>query len=99
MAFTANSFQDLKFLIPQNYQKDDPHPPKFLVFFDKIRDAEDAWAKLQACLPPSECHWLVYFHSTMTQAYRLEQIEALKNGDIWGIFCTDACGMVSLRIQ
>jgi superfamily II DNA helicase RecQ len=36
MTFAANSFKDLNFLVPQNYQKDDPHPPKFLVFFDKI---------------------------------------------------------------
>ena len=95
MGFAANSFQDLKFLIPQNYQKDDPRPPKFLVFFNKIKDMEDAWAKLWACLPPSEHHRLVYFHLMMTQAYWVEEIEALKNGDIWGIFCMDACGMVS----
>ena len=39
----------------------------------------------------------LYFHSMMTQNYRLKQVEALKSDDIWGIFCTDhdACGMVS----
>ena len=34
----AKSFQDLNFLIPKDWKDGDPHPPKFILFFDNIKE-------------------------------------------------------------
>lgn len=34
----------------------------------------------------------------MTQYFREDQVEAMKTGDVWGLCCTDAFGMVGLPL-
>ena len=91
---TASSFQDLAFLIPQSYQESDPPILPFLVFFDNTKEAEWACKYLQTLLPQSLWHKIRWFHLTMTQYFREDQVEAMKRGDVWGLCCTDAFGMV-----
>ena len=95
----ASSFQDLAFLIPQNYQEGDPPIPPFLVFFDNTKEAERACKYLRTLLPRSQWHKTRWFHSTMTQYFREDQVEAMKTGDVWGLCCTDAFGMVGLPLM
>jgi superfamily II DNA helicase RecQ len=78
----ASSFQDLGFLIPQNFQEGDPPIPPFLVFFDNTKEAERACKYLQTLLPRSLSQKIQWFHSTMTQYFREEQVEAMKAGDV-----------------
>ena len=37
---------------------------------------------------------VVWFHSGMSMQYKEETMEKLQKGEIWGIVCTDAAGMV-----
>jgi ATP-dependent DNA helicase RecQ len=92
----ASSFQDLAFLIPPNYQEGDPPILPFLVFFDDTKEAERACKYLCTLLPRSLWHKIRWFHSTMTHHFREAQVEAVKAGDVWGLCCTDAFGMVGL---
>ena len=94
LVFNANCYKDLAFLIPKD-QKEGDAPPKFLIFFDKKKDAETACKFVHTLLPENEQGKLKYFHSTMTGRYHEEILDDLEDSDVWGIFCTDACGMVS----
>lgn len=95
LAFSAKSFNDLAFLIPTDFAEGDPALVPFLVFFDNTKECERGCKYLQSLLPPSLRHKLKWFHSTMTQQFRDAQAEAMKKGDVWGLCCTDAFGMVS----
>ena len=53
LTFTAKSFQDLCFLVPDNFEDGDPPPDKFLIFFDDRKEAERACKYLRARFPPS----------------------------------------------
>jgi ATP-dependent DNA helicase RecQ len=52
LVFPANSFQDLAFIISDNFKEGDP-PPKFLIFFDNTKEAERVAKYLQCHLPLS----------------------------------------------
>jgi ATP-dependent DNA helicase RecQ len=94
LVFPANSYQDLRFLIPEHLKEGDA-PLKFLVFFDRTKDTEAACRFVRTLLPENERGKLKYFHATMTGEYREKTLDGLQDSDVWGIFCTDACGMVS----
>ncbi|KAF8168693.1 P-loop containing nucleoside triphosphate hydrolase protein [Pholiota molesta] len=93
LTFPANSFRDLAFLIPDGFCEGDPPIPRFLVFFDNTKEAEKAITYLRTRLPASLSKKVLWFHSTMTQQYREEQVEAMRQGSVWGLCCTDAFGM------
>ena len=95
LTFPANSFKDLSFLISDG----DSPVAKFLVFFDNTKETEAACHYLRLLLPPSDRDRIKYFHSTMTQAYRECELEAMRNSETWGLCCTDAFGMVSSELQ
>ncbi|KAF8638165.1 hypothetical protein AX16_010566 [Volvariella volvacea WC 439] len=40
-------------------------------------------------------HWdkVMWFNSLMTDAYKEEMAERLRNGELWGLFMTDSFGM------
>lgn len=91
----VHSFHDLTFLIPDNFKVGDPAPPKFLVFFDKKKTAEDFVQYLRQRLPPElrdKVHW---FHSTMTDNYRDDKFKSFKDDNLFGLACSDVFGMVS----
>ncbi|KAI0639543.1 P-loop containing nucleoside triphosphate hydrolase protein [Trametes polyzona] len=93
MEFAANSFHDLDFLIPEDFGHDDTPPPKFLIFFDSIREAEAAVAHLRSRLPEDLRHKVAYFHSIMTAEYREDEFAALMHGERYGLCVTDSFGM------
>jgi superfamily II DNA helicase RecQ len=92
----ASSYEDLSFLIPYNWQESMDKPKKFLVFFDNIKEAEAAVHFFQQRLMTEHHSRIAWFHSTMSQEYREAKVREFREGDIWGMFCTDAFGLVSV---
>ena len=99
LAFPANSFCDLDFLIPdKNFDgkfNGNTIPDKFLVFFDLKKDAERACKYLRKQLPHHLRIRLKWFHADLTQQGQENICEQMRNDEVWGFFCTDAFGMVS----
>ncbi|KAI0040176.1 P-loop containing nucleoside triphosphate hydrolase protein, partial [Auriscalpium vulgare] len=89
--YAQSGFQDLAFLV-QNWTPEKP-PPKFLVFFDSMKEAELATLYLQSLLPPEHKTKVEWFHSVMTSDYRSEETERLQRGEVWGFCTTDSFGM------
>src|SRR5260221_3355098 len=50
---------------------------------------------LQSHLPRPACHHIVWYHSGMSDMFKKEAVEAYEAGELLGLCCTDACGMVS----
>ena len=94
LTFTAKSFQDLNFLIPDNFEEGDPPPDKFLIFFDDHKEAERACKYLRAQFPQSLWDKIRWFHSVITDKTRQDDVEAMRKGETWGFCCTDLFGMV-----
>ncbi|KAH9833827.1 P-loop containing nucleoside triphosphate hydrolase protein [Rhodofomes roseus] len=94
MVHAASSFKDLEFLIPDGFAEGDPPPPRFLVFCNSIKETEAACKYLRSRLPAHlRLSKIKYFHASMTSHYRMDEYEALKNGDTFGLCVTDAFGM------
>ncbi|KZP14844.1 P-loop containing nucleoside triphosphate hydrolase protein [Athelia psychrophila] len=96
MLYPAKSYLDLAFLIPEK-----PPPggwsnwlmPKFVIFFDNISDSMGAAKFLRARLPPELQHMVKWFNANMSAEFREVEGLKLKDGDIWGLCCTDSFGM------
>ncbi|EMD32167.1 hypothetical protein CERSUDRAFT_21294, partial [Gelatoporia subvermispora B] len=93
MRFSASSYKDLDFLIPNNFKDGDPRPPKFLIFFNSIKESEAATRYLRSRLPEHMRNKVKYFHSIMSDAYCDDEFEALKTGKSFGLCVTDSFGM------
>ncbi|KIL55528.1 hypothetical protein M378DRAFT_188664 [Amanita muscaria Koide BX008] len=97
LSFPANSFRDLEFLVPrlpEGYQPGDEFTVrKFVVFFDSVREAEDAAKHLMCLLPVHLQHKIAWFHSVMTPTFRKDVTGAFRDSDLWGLCATDAFGM------
>ena len=91
---TASSFRDLSFLLPADKDFDEEPPPKFMVFFDSKTDCQKAVDFLQGRLPKKDIDKVVWFHSGMSDDFRFDALQDLKDGKILGMCCTDAAGMV-----
>ncbi|KAI0038956.1 P-loop containing nucleoside triphosphate hydrolase protein, partial [Auriscalpium vulgare] len=89
-----NSFEDLAFVLPDEVEVGPRNaPPKFLIFFDDISESVRAAKFLRRRLPAEYRNKIKWFNADMTDAYREEQLDALRNGSIWGLCCTDSFGM------
>lgn len=95
LAYPASSYNDLNFLIPFNWNEEMHVPSKFLVFFDNIKEVQMAIKHMRSRLNRRYHDRIDWFHSTMTQSYQEKAVERLRSGEVWGLFCTDAFGMVS----
>jgi superfamily II DNA/RNA helicase len=93
MRFSAKSMLDLDRVF-----KIDPSipPPKFMIFTNKQKECEQVAKKYQDELPPKHWDKIIWFHSEMSKEFKEAAMEKLRKGEIWGIVCTDAAGMVSL---
>ncbi|KAF4569523.1 hypothetical protein EYR36_009316 [Pleurotus pulmonarius] len=91
--YALTSYHDLAFVIKDNFKVGDPAPPKFVIFFDSMRETEDAVHYLQSRLPKEYRDRVRWFHATMTSEYRVDEYEAFRQGDVWGLCVTDAFGM------
>jgi superfamily II DNA helicase RecQ len=71
-----------------------PPPPLFMVFCNDRRETERLCQYARLHTPAELTDKLVWFHSGMSTRFRTDTIERLRQREIWGIFCTDAAGMV-----
>jgi superfamily II DNA/RNA helicase len=73
-------------------------PPPFMVFVNRRKESEEGceheWNNGLNHYLKTEVVW---FHSGMSPCFRADKIENIKKGRIWGILCTDAAGMVSIK--
>jgi superfamily II DNA/RNA helicase len=69
-----------------------------MVFVNKQKESEEGCEQEWNNAPN---HYLktkvVWFHSGMSPHFQADKIEDLKEGQIWGILCTDTAGMVSIK--
>jgi superfamily II DNA helicase RecQ len=93
MRFSTKSMLDLDRVF-----KIDPSipPPKFMIFTNKRKECEQVAKKYQDELPPEHWDKIIWFHSGMSKEFKEAAMEKLRKGEIWGIVCTNAAGMVSL---
>ncbi|KAI0681881.1 P-loop containing nucleoside triphosphate hydrolase protein [Cytidiella melzeri] len=74
-----DSFEDLRFLIPNGWKPGD-RLPKFLMFFDNITE--------------SHHHLIKWFNADMTPTFRDLATKQFKDGTaLYGLFCTDSFGL------
>ena len=93
MVHPAKSYLDLAFLIPVD-PKPGWRPPKFLIFFDDIAESIAVANFLRKRLPPAFRHMIKWFNSDMSAEFRDAESMKLKEGETWGLCCTDSFGMV-----
>lgn len=99
MKHAQNSYKDLAFLIPEGWTPRDPLPlGKFLIFFDSKAESVAAAEYLRGRLAIGDRHLIKWFNADMSSQYRVDEADALKEGQIWGLACTDSFGMVSFRM-
>lgn len=96
MKYPASSFQDLCNTLNLGSGR---KLPKFMVFMNKRREAELAVKELWKDLPNRPMDRVVWFHSGMSAEFREDRIQRLKDGELWGLICTDAVGMVSVQLH
>ncbi len=103
MTHTLCSHFDLAFLLPVTSESNlldtdwkRRNVPQFLVYCNSRADTVSMALFLCSRLPPSANAWshVVWFHSGMTSGFKKGIIRRYEAEDIWGICCTDACGMV-----
>ncbi len=93
MKYPMSSFLDLRHALNLGGGK----PPKFMVFVNRRREGKLAIEELWKDLPVEAKEKVVWFHSGMSTEFREDRIKKLKEGQIWGMVCTDAAGMVSYK--
>lgn len=93
LIFPLKGFQDLRFLIPGDFTEGD-NVDSFIVFFDSKQDAEAACKAMRKDLPRGSYRKLQWFHSDISQEEREVLCEKMRAGEIFGLFSTDAFGMV-----
>ncbi|KZV63589.1 P-loop containing nucleoside triphosphate hydrolase protein [Peniophora sp. CONT] len=92
--YALNSFDDLAFLVSDK-SSDAPQerPPKFCIFFDSISTSIKAARYLKRRVQPAFRSKIKWFNSDMTDAYKRTTLQQFKDGEIWGLCCTDSFGM------
>ncbi|KIJ11128.1 hypothetical protein PAXINDRAFT_15948 [Paxillus involutus ATCC 200175] len=90
MKFPCNSMHDLTRVMDL---RGGLRPEKFMLFTNSRGSAESACNHLCTDLPPHLQDKIIWFHSRMTMEFWIEAIGKLRQGEIWGICCTDAAGM------
>ncbi|OSD04072.1 P-loop containing nucleoside triphosphate hydrolase protein [Trametes coccinea BRFM310] len=93
MQHAASTFMDLvDILLPPRWKPGD-RIPKFLAFFDNIKESHQAADVLQAKFPAVDRYKVLCFHSDMTASLRGEATAEYADGQLWGLYCTDSFGM------
>ncbi|TFY66970.1 hypothetical protein EVG20_g4124 [Dentipellis fragilis] len=90
MAYPSSSFRDLDFLVPT----DGSLPPKFLVFFDNIKQAELCCKHLRTLVPKDEdADRMIWYHSIMSDQYREAEAVMIGEGTRSGALTTTSFGL------
>jgi superfamily II DNA helicase RecQ len=96
MKYTLQSLHDLAFLIPHTLTTLSSPPRKFMLFMHSKKMCQQAGIFLRARLAPELRNRVVWVHSEMTSGFNERAMEKLRNGELYGIVCTDVAGMVSI---
>jgi superfamily II DNA helicase RecQ len=94
MKYLQNSFKDLAFLVPDDWDPTTPLPYKFVIFFDTISESIEAAKYLQSRLPHHLRDKVLWFNSKMTPEFCDKESANFKDGDDGGLACTESFGMV-----
>lgn len=97
MKYPQNSFKDLAFLVPDDWDPTTPLPYKFVIFFDTISESIEAAKYLRSRLPHHLQDKILWFNSEMTPEFREEESAKFKDGTDGGFACTESFGMVCLH--
>ncbi len=68
---------------------------QFLMYCNSWLEAEKMALFLRSWLPVHAHDRIVWYHSSMSEEFKKETIITYGAGEILGLCCTDACGMVS----
>ena len=94
----VNSYRDLSFVL-SDWKPGNTPPPKFIVFFDNIKNSIDACNHVRLLLPKEEQHRIKWFNSDMSEEFRRREVESFAEGETWGLFATDSFGMVRNNVS
>jgi superfamily II DNA helicase RecQ len=97
MKYSFASLHDLAGLVPLDRALDAPPVPKFMVFMRTKKHCERAAKFLRDRLPSKERDRIVWVHAEMTRGFNEDAMAKLRNGELYGVVCTDVAGMVSLN--
>ncbi|KAJ7231791.1 P-loop containing nucleoside triphosphate hydrolase protein [Mycena rebaudengoi] len=93
MKYAMNSFKDLAFLIPPDWDPSKPLPYKFTIFFDSITESLAAAQYLRSLLPLEHRDKIKWFNSEMSPEFRAEEADKFNEGHTFGLACTESFGM------
>ncbi|KAJ6570683.1 P-loop containing nucleoside triphosphate hydrolase protein [Mycena sp. CBHHK59/15] len=93
MKYPMNSFKDLAFLIPLDWDGTQPLPYKFVIFFDSITESIAAAEYLRGLLPLEIREKIKWFNSEMSPEFRAEESDNFNEGRNFGLACTESFGM------
>jgi ATP-dependent DNA helicase RecQ len=95
MKYPINSFKDLRFLIPPDWDGTTPLPWKFVIFFDTISESIAAAQYLRGLVPLEFREKIKWFNSEMSPEFRVDESDKFNKGINYGLCCTESFGMVS----
>ncbi|KAG2741977.1 P-loop containing nucleoside triphosphate hydrolase protein [Suillus brevipes Sb2] len=90
MKYSRSSMHDLTRIF--SFNGTTPHE-KFMLFTNSRDKAEIACSCIHLHMPPQLRDKVVWFHSGMSMDFRVDAMDKLRRGDIWGVCCTDTAGM------
>ncbi|KAG8730922.1 hypothetical protein FRC10_002264, partial [Ceratobasidium sp. 414] len=93
MNYSVKSLHDLDFLIPLGLTPTSAPPPKFMLFMESKKLCQRAGRFLRSRLPPELQDHVVWVHADMTSGFNEDAMAKLKNGELFGVVCTDVAGM------
>ncbi|KAJ7626573.1 P-loop containing nucleoside triphosphate hydrolase protein [Mycena polygramma] len=93
MRYPINSFKDLRFLIPKDWDGTTPLPYKFVIFFDNITESIAAARYLRSLVPIEARDKIKWFNSEMSPEFRAEESDNFNQGKTYGLACTESFGM------
>ncbi|KAJ7733400.1 P-loop containing nucleoside triphosphate hydrolase protein [Mycena maculata] len=93
MKYAINSFKDLAFLIPKDWDGTTPLPYKFVIFFDSIAESLAAAQYLRGLVPIEVRDKIKWFNSEMSPEFRAEESDRFDEGLNYGLSCTESFGM------
>ncbi|CAG8519912.1 15484_t:CDS:10 [Acaulospora colombiana] len=85
-------YEDLVFLLGESASTGCP-PPKFLVFTNTRKEAQDATIALQKHLPAHLRRHLTWLHAGSSDPHKASFAERLQSGYLWGGCVTDVAAM------
>lgn len=91
MQYSTKSMHDIKHVLrlEKGFR-----PPKFMIFCNSRRETQRVAMFLRGQLSSDFQEKIVWFHSGMTSEFRASALDKLRKGEVWGVCCTDAAGMV-----